>query len=321
MIANTAIFLALVGHVSSLTVDLPTQKKLVSFLSKAMDDPDAMAPTELAGMEAEIEMLVTKGDDPATKIAVEQMSDFVVKTLLPQRERSAKADQEMLETHAEQVKMCSPENFRKMDMNFHEDMEMAKMHRDNYQKHSAEHGGCLNVAEGKKMVRDARCAKIENYEEACKLPIPKADKEEKFQKKLQMKKTTEEETQECCDAHKAHEDHTNECKSSATEAEYASKQHELIMTRVCQQYDDCFTSKSELYGQIEKRVHAHEKRRNWHELYTIKCLVNTFRNGKVAEDEAKKCKTKQYPEAPEIKFPQSPVKQECKVKVALIKKK
>lgn len=292
-LAFAAAYLVLASGTASVVPEAGA--KFLGLLSKSMTDSKGLGPEELTGMEDAIETLVTKGDDESTRAAVAQMSDFIVKTLLPNRERARQTDQKLLDSSFKELQECSLDRARMNDMHLDEKMSRANSHRSNYHKYLGKHGECMSVLDGKKLLRDARCHGVDNLKETCHEAVPAK-------------------TKECCDDHHAYEAQSDKCENSKTEADYSQKQVKIVMTDVCNQYSKCYDNNSKKFNEVEKRVKASDARREWHTLYRIKCLVDEFKTGKVSQTAAKDCKEKDYG-INQMKYPETPTKETCSTAV------
>merc|ERR1719198_485570 len=243
-------------------------------------------------MESAIEKLVMKGDDAGTRMAVKQMTEFITKTLLPNRELAREKDRQLLAASLKELEECSVDKAIGNDMHLHERVSRAKEHAENFRRSMAEHGECLSIADGKALVRDARCSSADVGKCTQKDSNPVGN------------------DKECCDAYAAHEAHIAKCQRSKDEADYAKKQESIITNDVCDQYSQCYSKNLADLRKAESRVKSSEERREWHTIHTIQCLVDTFDNGKVSNEGAKACKTKKHA-TQEIDFPEAPPKQQC----------
>jgi len=299
-----------VDHVDKHTVEskaAAVMKLLKSFNVRGLD------PDDLTEMESTIEMLVTQGDDPATKLAVKEMYSFIKHTMIPNRERSHAADQKWIDTRFAELKKCHWNHQMKVDMNVHAKVDSAADHKEDYQDSVAKHGECLGVLEGKELVRDAYCTSTPDAKKRCHcdgrltgfnlMPVDCSD----------APKVTPKD-KKCCDAYVAHAKHSFDCENAKYDAKYAKIQHKLIMSKVCKDYDRCYAAQYKTYELAEKAVKETEKLRSWTMLYKIQCLVGEFDKGKVTKEEAQACKDKHYEEK-HIEYPSVTAKAECNPEV------
>merc|ERR1719456_2149104 len=91
-----------------------------------------LGAAELEEMATSIEDLVTKGDDPVTKIAVKQLSGFIVKTLIPNRIRSQENDQQMLDSDMKALETCAVEERAKLNANVAHKLDTVDSHKDDH---------------------------------------------------------------------------------------------------------------------------------------------------------------------------------------------
>jgi hypothetical protein len=269
---------------------------------------------ELEDMEIHIEELVTEGDDPATKIAVKQLNKLIVETLIPAREHSQAADQAQLNKEMAALERCHYKEQVKSDMNVYDKLESADDHKADYKSDRAKHGMCLEILEGKKMVKEARCHAIEDVKEVCHCDTRMVEFFGQRNVDCDSHPGISSENKECCDAFYEHERHNADCQRHHMEAQYAEKQHGIIMGKLCDTYEKCYDEKVKVYQNSEKLAKEDETRRSWKTLYKIQCLVAKFENGKVSKEEAQACKDYKY-EVTGIKYPTVPAKEECKADV------
>jgi len=273
-----------------------------------------LEPEDLNTMESTIETLVTKGDDPATRLAVKTMYSFITNTMIPNREKSQANDQSWLNSQFEGLENCHWDHQTKLDMNLHAKVESAADHKKHYKDSVAKHGECLGVLEGKKLVTDAYCAAVEDVEKLCHcdgrlVGLGSHPVDCKGAPKIAAK------DKQCCDAYVEHAQHRAGCENAKYDAKYAQMQHKIIMTKVCKDYDTCYAARSRSYAVTEKSVKTAEELRDWTMLYKIQCLVGAFdKDGKVSQEEAQACKDKKYV-VEGIKFPEVPAKAECNPEV------
>jgi len=283
-------------------------------LSELKFESKGMEPKELEDMESAVEMLVTNSDDPATKLAVKHMTDFIEKTLIPNRERSQALDQKNLDLKLEALHACHLDEVQKNDMNVYGSIDTAKDHKSDYQDSLAKHGECLGVLESKELLKDAYCATVEEGEKICKCDkrlVNLGVQRPASCPELSEQKEIAPEHKECCDAYVAHEKHNHDCQNHMMDKEFARKQHKIIMSKVCDQYDTCYDEKYKSYTATEKFVKTAEMLRSWKTVSRIQCLIAAFKNGKVSPEAAQACKDRQTI-SEGIKYPETvPPKEDC----------
>lgn len=297
------------GPISKLNAPKSSLGNMVSFSPKVLsEDPD---PAELQGMEENIEALMLKGDDPATRLAVKHMTDFLVKTMIPHKEKQLRNDQKDLDDRSNQIKECSVQKKRESDMNFHEKMSKAEEHKAVADKGMAEVGHCLNVEEAKKLVKDAHCHDVHDHEKKC---MCHSDLVKATGRSPECKEETVNDPahKTCCDKFAAHGVHQLKCRDAKYEMQYAQRQGAIIMEGVCNEYSACYDKQQTNYKYAEQKAKAHEAHGSLKTLYTIKCLVKTFEGGKVTEKEVKACKEEKHDVTP-IKYPETVAKESCTV--------
>jgi len=263
--------------------------------SLAAFDSNGLSDSELEDMASAAERLVTKGDDapsPVQIAAVKSIDDFISKIMIPNRELSQKQDQLELQKRMKAVESCHLDQKFLDDMNVAEDVGRAKGLRSDYEESNIRHGNCLEMLESHKLLVKAYCyvAGAQNITEFCQQS--KADNEK------------------CCSAHANMEEQAGKCEGNLNEAQYAEKQHKVIMEQVCADYDTCYETNLKAYDGVEKVVKTHEKTRSWKELLRLKCLVSDFKDGKVSKEQAKACGNKDGA-SKKIKYPEVPAKAKC----------
>lgn len=288
----------------------------------AFDSSDGATGDELEDTGNSIEELVTQGDDPVNQFAVKHLSKYIVETLIPNRLHQKAADQARLDQKAKAVKMCHLDKRVKSDMHLWDKLNTVEDHKDDYEDNMQKHGICLEVLEGKDMVKNAYCASVKDYKDVCHC-------HEKMVKRFGQRGCTyvdnaiatpaEEiapEHRECCDAFYEHEKKRSQCKNAKNDAAYAEKQHGIIMGRLCNTYDKCYDKNMQSYKWSEELAKKNEAHRSWPILTRIHCLVDEFKTGKVSHDAAKACKEKKVDPKKLIVYPKVPAKAECQEEVA-----
>jgi len=265
--------------------------------SLAAFDSQSLSPMELEEMGSSIEKLVTKGDDDATRGAVKTMSDFVVKVMIPNRMRSQKDDQVQLQSKLKALEHCHLDKGVQNDMNLAEKVDRAKGHQTDYTGSKVEHGSCLEVLEGMALVEQAYCHSFEDATRACE------------SRHLSSEKMNSIATQ-CCDAQNQTQRQRTKCEGSTIDIQYAKKQHNIIMNKVCEDYDSCYKTNLKAYTDFETIAKTHEETRSWSELLRVKCLVEKFKDGKVTREAARACKDNKH-KINGVDYPAVPGKAEC----------
>jgi len=301
---------------SKLVMGLPTQDVGAGILdSLALFNKNDIQHDDVEEMETALEKLVTKGDDPATKLAVKTMHSFIEKTLIKNRERAQAADQKLLDSSIQALKHCGLDRKVQVDMNIANKVNIANEHKEDYKDTLAKRGLCLQTLDGKKLVAQAYCSNVE-ADKTCVCDPQLNGVLSKFADRLDANCAKDheiaKENKKCCDAYVEHAKHDAECDNHKNDAQFAQKQHKLIMSKVCKVYDTCYETRSKEYALVLKQVKKGEETRDWKSLYRIRCLVKAFDSeGKVSKDEAKACKDKEY-DTQAIEYPSVPAKDECK---------
>jgi len=270
----------------------------------SMSNIDSKSPDELEAMVDTIQTLATEGDDKTTKMAKKQLIEFmnnlVVKKMIPGRLRAQKADQARLVASVKQLENCHMDEKALRDMNVGAKVAAAEEHKDDYKDSMAERGECLSVLEGKALVRDAYCASVSDAKDVCANDQVKS---------LSVNK-------KCCDARAAYDKHHTGCNTDKANSQFASKQHSIIMKKVCANYYTCYDTKKKDHVFVEKSVKAAFDHRSWAALYRIKCLVVEFKkgDGSVSAAASKNCKNTKK-DIQEIDYPKVPEKEDCAHKV------
>jgi hypothetical protein len=273
--------------------------------SKMSEDPDV---AELDSLEDSLESLVVKGDE-ASRLAIKHMTDFLVKTLIPIREKQLKLDQQQIDDQSDDVKECSLKRARKSDMHLNDKMEQAAEHKTTYTNGVKKLGECLNVEETRSLIKDAHCASVEDAEKKCMCHESLKDVAGPACKKGTVIAAAD---KTCCDKFAVYKLHQLKCQKNKENMEYSRLQGGIITDKVCDQYSSCYDKQAKEYRYVEKVVKANEKRRALKNLYGIKCLVEAFDAGKVTQSEVKDCKKKKF-DVKSVKFPQIPSKESCTI--------
>jgi hypothetical protein len=276
---------------------------------------------ELKKMEKDIEELVMTGSDPATKVAVKQLSSFVNMVLIPSRLKAEKRDQARLDAKMKTLKNCGLDQQPKLDADKKEQLNTADNHLSDFKDSQAKHAHCVNVLEGRRLVKQAYCNSIDEDQVChCHSGLVKAF----GQRNQDCDKTPAigAEDEKCCDAYYEHEVQFSECGKVHMDAELAAKQHGIIMTKMCKMYSRCYEFHSKDYQVVEKLVRTHQKQRSWDVVFRIQCLVESFKGGKVSKTVADGCKAKHWSkgivridnrhgEPKGILYPPLPAKERC----------
>jgi hypothetical protein len=271
---------------------------------------------ELENMEVAVESLVTKGDDDATKLAVKQLQMFVTGTLIPNRKRSQKADQEIVEVQFQKLMSCRLDHQIKQDAAAGHQVSIAQDHKDNYMDAMAEYSSCLEVLDGKTLLRDAYCHGVDDVEKSCLCESKRS--KHVGERNIDCSSRVPEgltSSKKCCDAQFEHEKQSASCTNLKLKASYAQKQHEIIMSPLCKQYESCYDSKLKLYQDTIESVKKEEKHRGWGTVYHMQCLFDKFGKGKLAQSDTKSCKDKQHT-VEGISYSTIPEKQMCQTVVS-----
>lgn len=316
--------LGLVALASGAFLSTPPVNKLVAQGPAIMNtlaafDSKGLEAKEIKEMESAIEALVTQGDDPATRRAVKMMNDFILKTMIPNREKMQATDQETVDTRIAALKGCSSQMEKHEEKSFDWRSDTAADHKDDYQDAAIQHGQCVDILEGKKLLKETYCATVEDSQKLCQCdgrmgnyiaplgltPVDCSDAPEIPQASKQ-----------CCDAYVAHAKTQAECTNHKADKDFATKQHKIIMNRVCEDYDTCYDTALKNYNTAEKAIKNAEATRGWGTVYHIQCLVSAFdKNGKVSPAESQACKDKDY-EIKKVEFPTVPSKEHCTDEIA-----
>jgi len=259
---------------------------LTAFDSKGLDDK------ELDDVETSIQSLVTKGDDPVTRLAVKELADFMSKTVIPNRMKRQQQDQIQLDAKMAELNHCDLEEKAKRDALHASRLQQAKQHKEDYQDSMASYGECVEELDSKALLKDAYCHSIDE-KKVCKSDAAIAA-----------------ENQKCCDSYAEQEKHHAACLKAHLDATYASKQHRAIMGNLCDVYGKCYDTKLKAYQAIEKHMKQRESHRAWGTVFRIECLIAAYETGKVSESRATACKEKRADHQGMV-FPSIPVKDMC----------
>jgi len=299
------------AHGAFLSAAVPTYEVDVSHIltTLAALDSKGLDDKELEDVEASIQDLVSKDKDPVTKFAVKQLSDFMSKTLIPNRMKRQQQDQEQLDAKMAELNQCDVEEQAKRDAMHHSRLTTAKQHKEDYQDSMASYGACVEELDSKALLKDAYCHSIDEKKvchchdvmlkhfgprnENCKSYPPIAA-----------------ENQKCCDTYAEHEKHHAACVNAHLDATYASKQHRIIMGNLCDVYGKCYDEKLEAYKVVEKRMKLRDSHRAWGAVFRIECLIAAFETGKVSKSRAMACKEKRE-DHQGIVFQTIPTKDRC----------
>jgi hypothetical protein len=267
-------------------------------------------PQEIQDMESTIEALAANGENPAHNKAIKQLLEFLVETIIPNRERQLKFDQEQLDSESNDIKQCSVTKVQKSDMVLNEKMDRVADHKENYVQSTVKFGDCKNVEEAKGLVKDAHCHSVQDAETVCschddivKVVGPRGNC---------TGSSIKPDLKECCDKFAAHKLHQIECQNLQHEIHYAQRQSALIMQKICADYSTCFDEQTKEYKDVEHIVKGNEERRSLKTLYTMQCLVHTFEGENSTEQEVRACKEKKY-DVKTIKYPETVAKDSCTV--------
>merc|ERR1719359_192735 len=182
--------------------------------SLSLFNKDGLQEEDVDDMETAIENLVTKGDDPATKMAVEHMANFIEDTLIPNREWSQAKDQKWLDRSITALKNCGLDRKMQVDMNIHANVDTAKEHKEDYKESLAKRGLCLETLDGKKLVRDAYCSHVE-ADKTCRCDARLSAVLSMFAERMDANCDKDheiaKENKKCCDAYVEHAKHDDEC--------------------------------------------------------------------------------------------------------------
>jgi len=274
-------------------------------------DHTGLAPDQLDTMSMTIEGLVTENDDPATKIAVKSMSSFIVDTMIPNRLKSQALEQKRLDSHLKAVKNCHLDTQVRQDMNVYQDLKTAKEHKEAKAENTVKHGECLNVLEGKDLVTTAYCSG-KDAEKICHCHPEMVLHFGSRGENCAIAPEIDPVNKKCCDSYAEHHKHKLDCQNAQLAAEFADKQHTIIMDKVCRKYDECYKVHVKTLEDDEDLIKKSEKLRSFPMLYRIKCLVGKFdQNGKLSKEDAEACKDKKY-DVKGIEYPTVPAKDpEC----------
>lgn len=285
---------------------------LASFSAFEVED---LEEKDIKEMETAVEKLVTKGEDKSTKLAVKQMSTQL-DGMIAKRKKAQKADQARLDKSHKALENCHLDEKTKRDMNVGEAVSNAEDHKDDHKDSKADHADCLEVLEAKDLLRKAYCAKVKDSEKLCKCS---ASMTKFFGAKPECKDApaVPKESQKCCEAYTEHAKHEAKCKNHKSEGQYAKKQHNIIMDKVCDAYECCYKTNLKAYTATEKSVKDAEKQRNWAALYRLKCLLSEYEKGKVSKAQAKKCEDAKV-DVKDIEYSKVPAKAKCDSTIALV---
>jgi len=268
----------------------------------SMSNVDSKSEKEIVDMVDTIENLASGGANEnlmEKEKLMKYMDELVVKTMIPNRLKAQAVDQAQLDSSVKKMKNCHIDRHILRDMNVRAEVAAAEDHKEDYKDGVAEVGQCLSVMDGKKMVKDAFCSKVSDAKDVCAND--------------QLKSLSV--NQKCCDAKAAYDKQFHTCQTSKTNAQYFSKQHEIIMTKVCGNYYTCYDTQKRDYQVTEKRVKTAFDHRSWASLYRIKCLVGVYKktNG-LSVEAAKGCKTQKH-DIKQIDYPEVPAKADCATEV------
>lgn len=276
-----------------------------------------MQEKDLEEMENTVELLLTgaKKDDPATQVAVKHMAKFIENTLIANRERAQKLDQEKLDLKLQALHACHLDQVRKTDTNTHGTIDVAMDHKDDYNEHLAKHGDCVGILESKALLKNAYCSTMDDAEKICSCDERLVNTIHTTKCHGDSKILDEHKT--CCDAYVEKKLHEVKCQEHMANKEFARKQHKIIMTKVCKQYDQCFDSRLQALTATEKSVRQAEQMRSWKTVSRLQCLIKAWKAGEVSKQEAQACKEHDVPEG--IQYPKDvPVKATCNPDVAAV---
>jgi len=281
---------------------------LANFGSQGMSDD------ELDNMETAVESLVTGGDDAATKIAVKQLQMFITNTLIPNRKRSQQADQKVLDAQFQRLRNCHIDQQIKRDAVASQKVAIAEDHKDDYADSMAGYGGCLEGLDTKALLRDAYCHAVDDVAKACHCETKMVERFGERNVDCSKVPQVSASNEKCCNAHFEYEKHGADCSELRMEASYAKKQHKIIMSPLCNQYEACYDKQLELYQNTLHVVKEGEKHRSWATIQRMQCLFEKFKKGKVAQPDNKSCKD-QVHVVEHISYPTIPEKEVCQTRV------
>jgi hypothetical protein len=276
---------------------------LAAFESKGLDDKD------LEDVESSIQSLVTKDADPATRFAVKQLSDFMSKTLIPNRMKQQQQDQELLNSHLTELQNCAVEEQAKRDPLQRRDLRHADQHKEDYQDHMIKYGECVEELDSKVLLKDAYCHSIDE-KKICHCHHSVVEHFGNRNVDCNSYPAIATENKKCCDSFAEHEKHHAACLKAHTDATFASKQHRIIMDGVCDMYDKCYDTNVKAFQETTELVKRRESHRAWGAVFRIECLIESFKSGKVSQSRATACKDKRANHKGLV-FPTAPVKDVC----------
>lgn len=241
-------------------------------------------------MEGSIKALVTTGTpEENEKMAVKEMKT-IVDTMIPMRKKAQEQDQKLLDDQMQRLKDCKAE---KRDAS---SSDLSHDHKKDYEEGLAAHGQCVEVEEGKALVKESYCKTVDVDKDCC------------------CDCTVAPENKQCCDAHAAHMEQHFKCAHIKQDYEESADKHKAIMDKVCGDYDTCYDRELKAYKALEEKTRRDEKNRSWQSLYRLKCLLDLYESKggdeKVSEEEADACDREH--DVPKIVYPEHiPDKESC----------
>jgi len=296
----------------------------LAFAVAAKDDPQ-----EVEKLEKMVTDLVKKGknvkkDDKATPSAnaksVEYVKTIINTIMLPAKKMSHTRDQMALNSAVMSLKTCVSQ--RQSYLN------TAKSSKAAYTSASSQHNTCRHTEAGeffeyedrcrpsamevRRLQADATCAKVETAQKFKYCNYQRITDAEAACSRAKQRITA---AQELCDAVKSrYRSRKSTCDHMQSTMDDAACRYAVSMKEACDSGASCYKAHEANFDHTYNRVKKSEasRRAEWRALMRMKCLVDTFENGKVEDREIEACKAKTHT-PPSIDYPSKPSMGPCTV--------
>jgi len=288
------------------------------------------SPEEVDELEKVVSELVKKGrkdDKDASKgkatpmdPSVAYIADIIDTTMLPNREREHRYDQERLDRDNQRIRDC--------EANRNTLLVHAESAKDSYDDASSRHKNCRLGESGEWMEQDNYCRPEAAEVKRLQSQMICAEVE-KAQRCKYIDYTAITDAEAACDKSKAaietHQAQCDQAKSRYTATKVkcdhwqsmmdeAACKHTVRMKEACSDGDRCYQEKLATFQSTQREVEDAEMSRSAEirALMRMKCLLANFKDGKVTDREVDTCKQKTH-DPPMIIYPTVPNNVACKV--------
>jgi len=330
---------------------LPRKRHAMSLLANASVTlhvlPPSLSPGTTAGDLAHFAFAVSQKDDPEEVERLEKMVTDLVKeggkhkedkngkatpmgpsvqyvkaiiddTMLPNRERAHRDDQNTIDAAARRLESCREER--------NEYLARAVTAKASYKSASKRHEECRHTEAGERWEQSSRCRpemlkvkKLQTEMTCAKVEEAQRCKYIDYQKIIDAEaecdraKESERAAHELCDmTDSRYQGRKSQCDALQRQMDDAACKHAVQMKEACSEGQSCFNSKLSSFRATRDRVKRDEatRRSEWRALKRMQCLVAAFDNGKVEDSEIEDCKARTH-EPPSIVYPETPSIDSC----------